>query len=114
MTLANPWALLWGLLAIPIVMLYLRRTRVQREPTATAMIWDRVLAEEPMRTWWQRWREPVSLAVQLCILALLVIALADPQVPALRPVAMILDGLVGLCVLLLVVEWCLYQRRWLA
>jgi len=91
MTLAHPLALLWGLLAVPIAILYLRRMRLRREPVATNMIWDRVLAAERARTAWQRWRQPVSLAVQLLLLILWVIALAEPQVPPPQPTVLIID-----------------------
>ena len=115
MTFANPIALLWGLLAVPIVWLYRQKVRVRREPVATEMIWQQVFAEEPGRTRWQRWRHPVSLGVQLTALALIVTALADPQIAD--------DGglvwpprvvLVTTAVLLLATEWCLYQRRWIS
>lgn len=92
MTFANPLALLWGLLAVPIVILYLRRTRLRREPVATSMIWEQVFAAEQARAAWQRWRHRVSLAVQLLILALVVVAMADPQIPAPRHIVLILDN----------------------
>ena len=71
-------ALVWGLLAVPIVTLYWRRMRLRREPVATSYLWREVLAEERARTAWRRWRHPVSLATQLTLLALLVAALAEP------------------------------------
>lgn len=92
MTFANPLALLWGLLAVPIGMLYLRRVRLRREPVATNMIWQRVFAAEQARSAWQRWRHPVSLAVQLAVLLLLVLALADPQIPGPRRLVLIVDN----------------------
>ena len=115
MTFANPVALLWGLLAVPIVILYRRDVRLRREPVATDMIWEQVFAEEPSRSRWQRWRHAASLAVQLTVLALIVIALADPQFPGFRwlawPPRVVLASV---AVLLLAAEWCLYQRRWMS
>ena len=91
MTLAHRLALLWGLLAVPIVILYLRRMRLRREPVATSMIWERVLAAEGARSAWQRWRKPVSLAVQLILLFLWVLALAEPQIPPPQQLVLIID-----------------------
>jgi len=98
MAFANPLALFWGLLAVPIVWLYLLRIRVRREPVATDMLWQQVFAERPSYGWcparsaWQRWRRPVSLAVQLTVLGLIVVALADPQMPGPRQIVLIVDN----------------------
>ncbi len=78
MTFANPTALIWGLLAVPIIGAYFRRGRIRRETTATGMFWRRVLAEQASRSAWERWRRPVSLAVQLIVLTLIVVAMAEP------------------------------------
>jgi hypothetical protein len=109
MTFANP-AALWALvLAIPVVVLYVRRPRLQQLPTATTALWRKALAAEPARTIWQPWRGPVSLAVQLTMLALVVLALADPYCGHVRLAA----WLAAAAAVLAVVEWPLYQRRWL-
>jgi len=92
MSFAHPFAFCWGLLAIPIAMLYLRRRRLPREQTATGMIWQQVLAEQRARSAWQRWRRGVSLAVQLAMLTLLVFALAEPQIPPPKRIALIIDN----------------------
>ncbi len=113
MVFANPMALAWGLLAAAIVMLYRREVRRPRVPIAAGMIWQQVLAEEPSRAGWQRWRHRVSLAAQLTVLALLVTALADPRLPAFWPFAWPARLIpASLAVVLLAVEWGLYQRRW--
>jgi hypothetical protein len=109
MTFFNPAALWAGLLAVPIVILYLRRPRWRQLPTNAASLWQEALAAEPARTAWQPWRRPVSLAVQLTTLALLVLALADPCYGHFRPWA----WLAAAAAVLLVGEWSLYQRRWL-
>ncbi len=92
MTFANPLALLWGLLAVPIVVLYLRSARLRRQPVATDVIWQQVFADEAARSAWSRWRYPVSLAVQLTILIFVVVALADPQIPGPRRLVLIIDN----------------------
>jgi hypothetical protein len=111
MIFANPAAFCWGLLAIPIVLLYLRKPKPHRESVATGSIWEQVLAEQRARTAWRRWRHGASLAVQLLILALFVLALAgDCPIGENGTVSFI----AGVCLaVLLVAEWCLYQRRWI-
>jgi len=92
MTFANPLALLWGLLAVSVVLLYWRRIRLRRATVATGMFWERVFAEDRARQWWQRWRHGVSLAVQLAVLLLLVLALAEPLIPPPRRTVIVLDN----------------------
>jgi len=92
MTFTNPLALLWGLLAVPVVLLYWRRIRLRRETVATGMFWERVFAEDRARQSWQRWRHGVSLAVQLAVLLLLVLALAEPLIPPPRQTVIVLDN----------------------
>jgi len=81
MELGNLTGLLWGLLAIPIVVFYLVKTRLRRVPVPTVMFWDQVFEEKRPRAIWQRLRHLVSLLVQLLFLALVVGALCDPSPP---------------------------------
>ena len=92
MSFAHPLALLWGLLAIPLVLLYWRRMRVPREVVATDMFWQQAFAEEHTRSTWQRWRHGMSLAVQLGLLLLAVVALAEPLIGRPRRIALVLDN----------------------
>jgi len=96
MMFAHPWALVFGLLAIPIVWLYRRTAALRREPASAAMIWEQVLAEERARMAWQRWRGRASLAVELLILAVLVLALAGPWIPPPRPTVLVIDNSVSM------------------
>jgi len=96
MTFANPLALLWALLAVPIVLLYRRRIPLRREAVATEMIWQQVFAEERARDAWQPWRHSVSLAVQLTILLLLVLAMAEPLIPGPRRTVLVVDNSAGM------------------
>ncbi len=89
---ANPWALLLLLLAAPIAWLYRRRAVAPCVSTATVAIWRQVLAEERARSWWLPRRRAVSLAVQLLILALAVLALAQPRLSPPRTIILILDN----------------------
>jgi len=92
MAFAHPLALLLGLLAVPIVVLYRRRLPLPKEPVGTAMFWQQAIGEDRFRTAWQRWRHGVSLAVQLTLLAVLVLALAEPLVPGPRWLVLVVDN----------------------
>lgn len=92
MMFANPWALLWLLLAAPIVWLYRRRAAMPEVRVATGAIWQQALAEERFRSWWLPRRHAVSLAVQLLILVAAVIALAQPRLSPPRTTVLIIDN----------------------
>jgi hypothetical protein len=79
MEFANPTALFWGLLAIPIVIFYILKIRLRRVPVSTVMFWDQIFEEKRPRSIWQRLRHLLSLLLQLAFLALLVGALIDPS-----------------------------------
>ncbi len=111
MTFLHPNALWLELIAIAIIALYLRKPGRPREPASAGMFWDQVLAEEWLRRRWQRWRNVVSALVQLAILTLLVVALAEPDAGTRPPLWLFFAGAaLALCA----VEWCLYQRRWMS
>lgn len=78
MSLANPMALLWGLLIVPIVIFYILKIRLKRVPVSTVIFWRQIFDEKKPRSLWQKLRHLVSLLVQLCLLFLLVAALAKP------------------------------------
>src|SRR6186713_351132 len=78
MSLANPTALLWLLLVIPVVVFYILKIRLKRVPVSTVIFWRQIFDEKKPRTLWQKLRHLVSLLVQLCLLGLLVAALTEP------------------------------------
>jgi hypothetical protein len=78
MNLVNPLALALFALAVPIALLYLIRHRPRELPVATDQFWEQVFAEQSYRMAWRRLRDVASLLVQLILLALLVMALAEP------------------------------------
>jgi hypothetical protein len=78
MSFAVPTALFWAALAVPIVVLYILKVRMRRAPVSTTMFWKQVFDEKPPRSIWQTLRHLISLLLQLALLALLVLALADP------------------------------------
>lgn len=71
----------WALLAVPVVVFYILKIRLRRVPVSTVMFWNQIFEEKKPRSIWQQLRHLVSLLVQLAILALVVLALADPFLP---------------------------------
>jgi Ca-activated chloride channel family protein len=78
MTLLTPLALLAGLLALPILLLYMLRLRRREVMVSSHFLWRQVLQDTEANTPWQRLRRNLLLLLQLIILALLVLALARP------------------------------------
>ncbi len=97
MALAHPWTLLLLLLGVVVVWLYGRPLPARRVDVGLGTLWQQALKAEPLRAAWQRWRAPVSLAVQLVILGLVVLAAADPQIPGPRRVVVIVDNSPSMC-----------------
>ena len=95
MNLAHPMALLWGLIALAVVALYVRAVRSRREAATAGMFWDRVLAEGWLRQRWRRWRNPASAAVQLAILGLVVVALAEPRWSRPEQIVLVVNNAAG-------------------
>lgn len=78
MSFAAPTALLLAALALPIIALYILKVRLRRIPISTNLFWKQVYDEKPPRSLWQNLRHLLSLAAQLLLLLLLVLALTDP------------------------------------
>ena len=74
-----PAAFFLGSLALPILVLYLRRPSRRTLEFSSLLFWQRVLEREPHRKFLGRLRNPLSLILQLMILLLLLLALARPQ-----------------------------------
>lgn len=95
MTLGTPLALLLALIAIPIVIFYILKVRLRRVPVSTNLFWNQIFEEKPPKSLWQNLRYWLSLLAQLLILALLVLAIADPilswQTKGARRVVLIMD-----------------------
>jgi hypothetical protein len=96
MNLANPTALFWAALAVPIVIFYILKIRLRRVPVSTVLFWRQIFEEKKPRSLWQRLRHLLSLLVQLAFLFLLVGALAQPffawEVEAARRVVLVFDN----------------------
>ncbi len=78
MSLATPYALVLTALALPVLVFYILKVRLRRVPVSTNLFWKQIYDEKPPRSLWQRLRHLLSLLAQLLILALLVLAVADP------------------------------------
>ncbi len=80
MTLAFP-AVLWGLLVLPaILLLYMLRTKRQDVAVSTVLLWQRARADLAAQRPARRLERSVLLLLQLLAAALVVLALARPQV----------------------------------
>ncbi|MGQ9814559.1 MAG: VWA domain-containing protein [Candidatus Roseilinea sp.] len=80
MNLLNAPALLFALIAIPILLLYLLRLRRREQTVSSTLLWRQVLLDREANTLWQRLRRNLLLLLQLITLAFLVFALTRPYV----------------------------------
>src|SRR3954452_10188964 len=78
MSLAFPLALVWALLAVPIVVFYILKIRLRRVPVSTTIFWQQIYDEKRPRSLWQILRHLISLLIQILWLLLLVFALTEP------------------------------------
>ena len=75
-----PSALLFGLLAIPIVALYLLRLKGRERRVSSTFLWRQIVHDIEANTLWQRLHRNLLLLLQLLVLAALVLALSRPYV----------------------------------
>ncbi len=78
MSLLAPAALALGLLALPIVLLYMLRLRRREQTVSSTWLWRALVRDRAANAPWQRLRRNLLLFLQLAILAALVLALARP------------------------------------
>jgi Ca-activated chloride channel homolog len=76
-----PLSLLLGLLAVPIILLYMLRLRRREVLVSSTLLWRKLLRDREANAPWQRLRRNLLLILQLLILAALVLALARPFLP---------------------------------
>lgn len=81
MSFATPIAFALTAVAIPIVIFYILKVRLRRVPVSTNLFWKQIYDEKPPRSIWQYLRHLLSLLAQLLLVALLVLAIADPALP---------------------------------
>ncbi|MBZ0300786.1 MAG: VWA domain-containing protein [Anaerolineae bacterium] len=80
MQFLTPLALIGGLLAIPVILLYMLRLRRREVVISSTFLWQQILRDNEANTPWQRLRRNLLLLLQLLILAALVLALARPYI----------------------------------
>ena len=80
MSFLTPLAFLGGLIAIPIILLYMLRLRRREMLVSSTFLWQQILRDQEANTPWQRLRRNLLLLLQLLILTLLILALARPFV----------------------------------
>jgi hypothetical protein len=92
----NPHGLIFGLLAIPIIALYLLKIRRREFEISSTMLWRMVLRDRQANAPWQKLRRNLLLLLQLVILSGLVLAAARLAFPgaaiASGSVVLLLDG----------------------
>ncbi|MBD3672334.1 MAG: BatA domain-containing protein [Planctomycetaceae bacterium] len=96
MSFASPLAFYFLLLTIPVIVLYILKVRLRREPVSTNMFWSQIYDEKPPRSIWRYLKHLLSLLLQLLFLLLLVAAIADPyflwQLKQSRRVVLVVDN----------------------
>lgn len=96
MTFDSPLSLFWLALGVPIVVFYILKIRLRRQPVSTILFWSQVLNEQNPRSIWQRLRHLVSLLLQLAMLSLLAFAAGDPfffwEVRSARRIVLVVDN----------------------
>jgi Ca-activated chloride channel family protein len=81
MSFLTPLFLLLGLLAGPIIILYMLRLRRREVLVSSTLLWQKLLRDREANAPWQKLRRNLLLILQLLILAALVFALARPFIP---------------------------------
>lgn len=82
MSFLTPLFLLLGLLAAPIIILYMLRLRRREVLVSSTLLWQKLLRDREANAPWQKLRRNLLLILQLLILAALVFALARPFLPS--------------------------------
>ena len=78
MTFLVPLAGWLAALAVPVILFYVLKVRLRRQPVSTTMFWQRVFDERRTRSLWRRLRHLLSLFVNLLFLLLLIAAVMNP------------------------------------
>ncbi len=78
MNFIAPIAALLGLLAGPIILLYMLRLRRREVQVSSTLLWQQIIRDREANAPWQRLRRNLLLLLQLLILAVLVLALMRP------------------------------------
>jgi hypothetical protein len=84
MSFLTPLAFLFGLLALPIIVLYMLKMRRREVQVPSILLWQRLLRDREANAPWQKLKRNLLLILQLLLLAALMFALVRPfiEVPA--------------------------------
>ena len=80
MNILNPLALLFALLAVPIVLLYLLRLQRREQNVSSTLLWRQSTLDREANALWQKLRPNILLFLQLLTLLFLVFALIRPYI----------------------------------
>ncbi len=81
MNLLNPAAITLGILALPIILLYMLKLRRREVEISSTMLWQMLQRDRQANAPWQKLKRNLLLFLQLLILSALVFALARPTLP---------------------------------
>ncbi|MGC9399707.1 MAG: vWA domain-containing protein [Anaerolineae bacterium] len=81
MRFLSPWALLFAVLSVPIILLYMLKRRRRDVLVSSTLLWQQLLRDREANAPWQKLRRNLLLLLQLLGLALLTLALARPALP---------------------------------
>ncbi|RPI78973.1 MAG: VWA domain-containing protein, partial [Chloroflexi bacterium] len=80
-TFLTPFALLFALLAVPILLLYMLKLRRKEVVVSSSLLWQMLLRDRQANAPWQKLKRNLLLFLQLLILVLLVLSLGRPALP---------------------------------
>lgn len=81
MSLLAPLGLLAGLLALPLIALYILKIRRTKVVVPSLLLWQELAQQERLAKPFERFKRNILLWLQLLVLALLALALARPTLP---------------------------------
>lgn len=79
MTLLAPTALALLVIALPITVLYILKLRMRQVHVSSDLFWQQIVQARPPRSFWNRFRHPLSWLTQILMLLAIVAAAADPR-----------------------------------
>jgi len=79
MTVLVPTALALLVIALPITVLYILKLRMRQVHVSSDLFWQQIFQARPPRSFWNRFRHPLSWLTQILILLTIVVAAADPR-----------------------------------
>ena len=72
MTFLVPTAFALAVIAIPITVLYILKLRMRQVHVSSDLFWQQIFTARPPRSFWSRFRHPLSWLAQLLILLAIV------------------------------------------